>query len=294
MLNLSSLSEADLRNVCKERLEALEHWLRRLIEDILGQAYGDYFEHTEPNGDRILKKRLAEQVAERRKKEAGRYPRKIDAILLEDAIDIVCNEKLFKAHFREPLSVAYPDGREEVRTFLGRLLIPRNHLAHSNPISVRQAEQVVCYTNDVIDSLKSYYIKVGMSTEYNVPLFMRYSDSFGNSFTRSQFHDIAGGGLLALYNDPRFSLRPGDVLRVEVEVDPSFEPDSYSISWETQPAGLLQPSSTAVLVLPIEARHVAEQFYVDCKVSSNKDWHRLGFGIDDKVSVAYKVLPPIG
>ena len=292
MRNLNVVSEADLRTVCKERIEALEHWLRRLIDDLLRPAYGDYFEHKEPNGDRILKRRLAEQVEERRAREPGRYPRKVDAILLEDVVDIICNEKLYKSFFREPLSGAYPDGREEARTFLSRLLVPRNHLAHSNPISVRQAEQVVCYTNDVIDSLKSHYAKVGMNSEYNVPLFLRYSDSFGNSFTRSEFNDLGGGGLLALYRDPRFSLRPGDVLRVEVEVDSSFESDSYSVSWETQPARMTEANSTTILVLPIEVRHVSAQFYVACKVTSNKDWHRLGQQ-DDKVTVAYKVLPPL-
>lgn len=293
MFNLHTLGEADLRTTCKERLEALEHWLRRLIDDHLRPTYGDYFEHTDSNGDRLLKKRLAEQVAERCAKEPNRYPRKIDAILLEDAIDIVCNERLFKTHFREPLSVAYPDGREEARTFLIRLLSARNHLAHSNPISVRQGEQIICYTNDVIDSLKSYYIKTGMNSEYNVPLFLRYTDSFGNTFTRSQFQEHVGGILLALYRDARFALRPGDVLRSEVEIDATFDKSSYTVSWNTHPATLAESNSTTILVVPIEVRHVSEHFYVGCTIITNREWHRLGSGCDDELSVAYKVLPPV-
>ena len=83
-------------------------------------------------------------------------------MLLEDAIYIICKPELLKDHFRVPLAIAFPDGREEARTFLNRILAPRNNLAHANAISTRQSEQVVCYSNDVIDSLKQHYRAIGM------------------------------------------------------------------------------------------------------------------------------------
>lgn len=167
---IHTLTDSEIRSVCKERIEVLEHWLRRLIDDLLSQTYGNYLGHEDAQGNRLIRKRLAEQIEERRRKESNRYPRIVDAILLDDAIDIVCNPQLFKTHFRQPLSLAFPNGENEARTFLTRLLAPRNHLSHANAISVRQAEQVICYTNDVIDSLKSYYGNINMQSQYNVPL----------------------------------------------------------------------------------------------------------------------------
>jgi hypothetical protein len=76
-----------------------------------------------------------------------------------------------------------------------RLLDPRNRLYHSNPISLHEAEQVVCYSNDIIESLKQHYGAIGMQSEYNVPTNLKFSDSFGNLCFRNQMLDFAGGVL---------------------------------------------------------------------------------------------------
>jgi hypothetical protein len=239
------------------------------------------------------KKSIVETLEERLKKEPHRYARKIDAVLLSDAIDIICNPNLFGPYFREPLKLAYPDGREEARTFMFRLLDPRNRLAHANSISVRQAEQVACYSNDIIESLKSHYSEQGMSQEYNVPLILKVVDSFGNVFHRNQLPIAPTGGVMKdMRTETNNFLRPGDTLTVKVEIDPAFSPDGYTISWYSG----LGPSDNiprgVKAIIHITPKHVGETFAITCQIATNKEWHRLGNGIDDSLFLFYKVLPP--
>lgn len=293
-LALQKVTDAELRSICKERIEALEHWLRRLIDDLLAPTYGDYFAHVDAKGNRLIRGSLSQQVESRRASEPARYPRKIDAVLLEDAVDIICKPELFRQHFSKPLLGAFPDGREEVRTFLCRLLVPRNNLAHANAISIRQAEQIVCYANDVIESLKDYYRERGMQQDYNVPLILKVTDSFGQVFTRSQCSPCLDGGIMKMFQDqPQFFLRPGDTLVLELEVDPSFEPDTYTLTWSST-KGLGSPAPTGPrVVIPITNKHVGQQFHIQCRLTTTTEWHRMSMGADDFLMVVYKVLPPV-
>lgn len=292
LTELHNMKDADIRSSCKEKIESLEHWLRRLIEDTLTPVYGDYFEYTDEKGNRLISTKLAQQVEDRRSKEPSRYPRKIDAVLLDDAIAIICKHELFKQHFGKALKYAFPDGAEEARTFLSRLNEPRNNLAHANPISTRQAEQIICYANDVIESLKKYYSDLGMQQEYNVPLILKFIDSFGNVRSRNQFNEHVGYGLLYFTEDPRFVLRPGDILTVEIEVDPSFNQEEYQIEW-TQNKHSDPLNRSSVNTIPITVKEVGEMFCVTCNIISKKEWHRLSCGRDDELNVYYKVLPPL-
>lgn len=288
------MTDSEIRAVCKEKIESLEHWLRRLIEDTLTPIYGDYFSYVNANGDRLIKNSLSQQVKNRRTNEPKRYPRNIDAVLLEDAVDIICKPNLYQSHFKKALDAAFPDGREEVRTFLNRLLIPRNNLAHANAISVRQAEQIICYSNDVIDSLKIYYRSIGMTNLYNVPTILKVTDSFGNVFTRSQFSRCHDGGIMMNFlEQPQMFLRPGDILSLEIEVDPAFDFDSYSIFWSSAKDLSHCHVNDARIIIPITNKQVAQEFDVQCRITSKNDWHRMHMGADDFLLIYYKVLPPI-
>lgn len=279
-----------MRSTCKDRIESLEHWLRRLIDDELSRAYGDYFSHADGKGNRLIRNSLSKQVDQRRAREPSRYLRKIDAVF---AIDIICNPQLFNKHFRAPLSIAFPEGRDEARTFLRRLLEPRNHLAHASEISIRQAEQVVCYTNDVIESLKKHYRDLGMQQDYDVPLILRVTDSWGQSFARSEFSDVHHGGIFKNFsNDPTFFLRPGEVLTIEVEVDQTFDPSNYKLEWTAK--GLVKPIEGTKAVIPISNQSVGQQWHLQCRLTTDKDWHRMAIGSDDFLFLVYKVLPPLG
>lgn len=290
---LSSLPDSEIRSICKQKIESLEHWLRRLIDDALTSAYGDYFSYQSAAGDRLVKSALVTKVADRRKNEPLRYPRNIDAVLLEDAVDIICKPDLFNKHFKMPLAIAFPEGREEARTFLSRILGPRNNLAHANAISARSAEQILCYSNDVIESLNAYYRDIGMQQEYDSPLILRLTDSFGQTFTRAQLaHGQDSDISLDYRSNSSHHLRPGDVLTLEVEIDPAYEPDTYIIQWVStkQLDGIV---SEPKIVIPILDRHVGQTFDVQCRVISKRGWHRLQQGYDDFLFVNFKVLPPI-
>ncbi len=289
-----NLRDAEMRSICKDKIESLEHWLRRLIDDTLTQPYGDYFSYTDSKGNRLIRGSLSQQVENRRLGEPNRYPRKIDAVLLEDAVDIICKPELFQQHFRKSLIDAFPDGREEARTFLNRLLAPRNNLAHANAISVRQAEQIICYCNDVIESLKKYYSELGMQQEYNVPLILKVTDSFGNVFTRSQFdrcHD--GGIMLSFFDKPNMFLRSGDILTLELEIDPSFDPSSYILTWGSAKSFSTPIPDGSKAVIAITNKQVSQQFDIQCRLTTNKEWHRMHNGADDFLMLYYKVLPPL-
>lgn len=128
----------------------------------------------------------------------------------------MCKPDLFKDHFHNAFSKAFPDGHAEARTFLNRLLVPRNNLAHANAISIRQAEQIICYSNDVIDSLKNYYREIGMHQTYNVPTILKVIDSFGNAFHRSQFSPCHDGSIMMGFLDsPEMFLGNGFLLTLK-------------------------------------------------------------------------------
>lgn len=292
---LQKVTDVELRSICKERIEALEHWLRRLIDDLLAPTYEDYFVYVDAKGNRLIRGSLSQQVERRRANEPTRYPRKIDAVLLEDAVDIICKPELFRLHFGKPLSEAFPQGREEARTFLSRILVPRNNLAHANAISIRQAEQVICYANDIIESIKNHYRECGMQQEFNVPLILRVTDSFGQVFMRSQFRPCHDGGIMKTFLDqPQYFLRPGDTLVLELEVDSSFDADTYALTWASAKGLGSSPPTGSRVVLPIVNKHVGQQFDIQCRLTTKNEWHRMHMGADDFLMLYYKVLPPVG
>jgi len=289
---INELNNNEIRNICKERLESLEYWLRRLVNEKLSAAYGDYFSYVDGKGNRLIRGSIVSSIEERIEKEPERYSRKVDAVLLADAIDIICNPRLYNAYFKEPLKAAFPEGRDEARTFMIRLLDPRNSLAHANPISMRQAEQIICYSGDIMESLKEYYRREGMNREYNVPLILKVVDSFGNIFYRHQMQNVYDSGIMKMLDtDPKCVLWPGDTLTIEVEVDPSFSPEEYSVIWYSV-KGFCEPIPNGCkAAIKITSKQVGQQFDIQCRILSNKDWHRMHIGIDDILLLYYKVLP---
>ena len=288
------LTDNELRNLCREKLESLEHWLRRLIDETLTAEYGDYFSLTDSSGSRIIKKNFVDALENRMSREPDRYKRKIDAVLLDDAIDVLCKPSLYE-FFKPAFVGAFPEGRDEARTFLKRLIEPRNRLAHANAISQRQAEQVICYSNDVIDSLRLYYAAIGMHQEYNVPLILKVIDSFGNVFYRNQMSPSHINWLHKnLTTVSQCFLRPGDTLTVEVEVDPAFDRSEYTVSWRISPSQnpFQMVSNDLRVELHLSVQHVTESLMLECRIKSNQQWHRMG-SEDDRLTLNYKVLPPI-
>lgn len=270
---LHRLDESELREHCRRAIESLEHWLRRLIVD---------------TGEDLMNAKVRGAVEGRRKREPDRYSRLVDAALLDELIDIVCNHNHYKMHFEAPFALAFPQGHAVARTFLKRIKRPRNRLAHANPITVREAEQVICYSHDIIESLQEHYRSKGLAQEYNAPSIIRVSDSLG---TVIQVAELASAFLIPM-DCSGVELRPGMTLSVVVEVDPAFDSSEYTVEWGRMDDPLGSYGNGSKLVLDLEDKHVSTSLVFTATVTSNKTWHRMGH-CDHMVSLEYRVLPPI-
>ena len=146
-----SISENELRSICKINLEAFEKWARTIIHNELVTELGEnYFDIELSSGVPVVKKEIRLKTEKMMQKQPQRFHRKIDTLFLDEIIYLLCRHDLYKRFFKKFLDFIYPDGNAEARTYLNRLVPIRNCLSHSNPISVRDAERCICYTNDFI------------------------------------------------------------------------------------------------------------------------------------------------
>jgi hypothetical protein len=288
---LSKLTESELREACRARIEMLELWLRRLIQEQFEQIYSnDILNAKNAAGDFVLKKQIMENIEKHLRDRPGRYKRPVDAAMLDDLITIICKPDTYKSCFVTALAVAFPLGAEEARHFLNRLLTPRNHLSHANAISIRQAEQVICYSNDVVYALRDFYAMRGKADAYNAPRILRMWDSFGH-MEHAQAADANLPHTFDYSDDPASHLRPGDTLTIEIEVDPSFSEEGFTVKW-SESMHDQQGERLLKFVLPVENRHVQREMPIYIKIISHQDWHRHQMW-DDFWQVIYRVLPPM-
>lgn len=286
--------EIDLiRSECKKTIENLEIWLRSLIDNELSEIYGDnYLDYVDENDCRLIKSSIVKGASERKAADPVRYTRTIDAMLLDDEIKIICNPNLFKKHFNKALQAAYPDGNDVARSFFNQLTPIRNKLYHSNPISIREAEKVICYSNDIIDSIKHYYKIKNMDKRYNAPTIIKVTDSLGNIFYSSQIQrNNTGRGFCDTKLNDKNILYVGDKISIEVDVDSSFDKNDYTIDWvfDKKSDSIIEEDFNKITI-NIENQHVRTDFSIFCLVTSKEDWHRCG-DVDDSVCIIYEIIP---
>lgn len=275
----------------RRQIELFEYWAKGLIHNILSKEYGlNYFEHQFDDGNYLIKKDIRSSTQKMCEDHPGRYTRRVDSLFIDEIISILANPNLYKFHFSDALNHGYPDGVNELRTFLSRMIEPRNHLSHSNMISYRQAEQVICYSNDFIDTVKKYYERENLQMEYNVPKVVRVFDSLGNEVYRDQLQESNSGVFWQRVN--RLQLRPGERIRFDIEVDSSFSEDEYTLSWSGPNLNFVDFKNKPYVDFEIENKHVNQNFILACKIKSNKDWHRL-HDCDDKIHISFTILPPV-
>ena len=281
------LSQEELRALCRTHIETLEMWARRFIHGTLVQNYGkNYFDYKNSNGDPLINKEIRNNVLKLGEKHPQIKQRPVDGMYFEDLIKILCNPKLYK-HFKPALDYMYPQGNEEVRCFLSRLIPTRNALSHANPISIRQAEQVVCYTNDFIDGLKAYYKDRGMDKVWNVPRIIRATDSLGNEFTFLSEDNSSGN--IRYIGQPLYC---GDKYSVQVEVDPTFDADTYEICWKAGQTKYDNFKNKSFFEIELHNQDVAKGYLVSCTIISNKEWHKFQF-FDSRLNLILEVRPPV-
>jgi hypothetical protein len=267
-------------------------WLRRLIDDIFLKNYGEnYFNHTLSNGSNLFSAKIKKEINDRILTDSKRFTRPIDACLLETEIKIITNPKFYKDFFNEVFSISFTKGNSEMlRILMTSLVNPRNKLYHANPISVREAEKIVCYSNDIIDCIKEYYKKNKMSEEFNVPLILKYKDSFVNTIYIKNFGStLVGVNHIDLSKKSDFILRPSNKISIEVEIDSSFEKDFYDLTWS--PKTEIEQTENHYSY-QIQNKDIGEDFTISLKLVTKNEWHRK-MGWDDYLVIRFKVLPPI-
>lgn len=293
---MDKVPTSDLRDECKKAIETLEFWLRRLIDDKLVEVHGENYLAIEG----VVNGQIRGSIQQNYDRNPSRYPRTIDAALLDDEIKIVCNPQLYEKHFRSALEMAFygESGNSNpniLRNLLSRLIEPRNCLYHANAISIKDATRVLCYSSDIVDSIKHYYQQISMGAEFPVPLILKGTDHFSNSVVRSNSEH---GLTLNARNNNGQALYPGDKVRLEIEVDSSFNVESYDINWNVNGLPIARVGNehnllenSTVLVFQVQEKDVGVHLKLSASiVVKNQSWHRLG-GIDDGIAFNYKVLP---
>lgn len=278
-------NETEIRNSAKEILESLEHWSRRIINDKFTEKYGrDYFEYKFENGENLIRSETQRIVSDRMTENPNRFPRKIDAILMEDIAYFLCKDSFYNEFFKEILEADF-SGQEEVRNRLSILKDIRNKLYHGNPISYMDAEKAICYSHDFIDCYQKYYIKTGRERDYNVPVFIKVEDSFG----RCGYRDEAKREKLSLsFEDIR--LRPGDEYKVWVEVDANFPEDFYEIAWFMHDKKVGEGKE---FVFKPTVKMVSSHQFIYCSLATKREWHKY-INHDDGFNIYLgEILPPI-
>lgn len=279
----------------REAIESLELWLRAIIDVQLTKEYGkNYFSAKDNKGQSIIKSSIVKEVEDRFSNNNNRFSRKVDALLLDEESAIICNPKLYQKLFKNIFTDSFPPGNEMLRTLFNQLVPIRNKLSHSNNISQREYEKVICYSHDIVDAIKSHNKRENMEKEYNVPSIINFQDSLGNKVYSNQFNRIRPStpfcGVDLIKNH---TLYPHDLLTLEVNVDDSFSEEEYEVSWSYIDGSNITKLKTVVgkkTSIKIQEHHIREKFQIECYIKSNKIWHRFG-GYDDMLRVFYKILP---
>lgn len=280
-------TQEELRSYCRTNIETLEVWARRLIQEQMVAEYGnDYFDK-KINEEYIIKKDIRKHIKFMLEKEPDRFKRPVDTLFIDQIIYFLCNPKWYKQLFKTALDYAYPQGRDEVREFLTRLVPIRNPLSHSNPISVHQAEQAICYSHDFIEGLKQYYKDRGEEQVWNVPSIIRIKDSFGNVFDNHE-NGIVDYSIFNVSNE----IHCYDTYSVEIEVDSSFDQSEYIIKWEFNNHNTVQFVDCTNFSVTFTPADVEQHTYIYCKLITKKEWHKHRT-YDDKIVIGLSVLPPM-
>ena len=206
----------------------------------------------------------------------------------DDLIDIICNPKLYNENFKKPLEYVFKLGREQAKVKFEQIKEIRNYLSHTNHISNRQAEQIICYSKDIIESLKEFYLEINREKDFNVPSIVSFKDSVGNSKFSSQF---VGSNEYKFIDNKESNIYEGETLSMEVTVDESFEKSDYTIIWHYKAGGSvfdIKKVQGNKLTIELTSKFISESLKIECSIISNKDWHKYQ-KFDDILKIIYKI-----
>lgn len=291
---LIKLSESDLRDLCRHQIDTFENWSRRLIDETFKASFGtEYFNHMIAENQPLVKAEIRKRIEQRVHDNPGRFPRMIDAILLEDIEYFLCRDDLYCSFFRAVFEPFF-SGSPEIRRVLGRLIPIRNKLSHGNTISIHEAEQCICYVDDFVEIYKQHYVREGKERDYNVPVFLRLKDSLGNDIIRNDSSCSWGLHCYGL-SAPKVQLRSGDSYKLWVEIDSTFDSSFYDVHWIVSQsiATIIKEGTGNVIEFTLNNKNVSYAPQIRITLTTKRDWHRF-HDVDDRIEIYLEsVLPPI-
>jgi hypothetical protein len=279
---LNKFTHDGLKEIARSHLESLEMWLRRIADERMTQTFGTTYETTITN-------RIRRRVDGLRSREPTRFPRWVDATTFDQIGDIISGQHYDRV-FKPLFHAEYPHGNTQLKVVLGVLTKIRNRTAHSNPLSARDVEKAICYSNDLIDLLKSHYKQISMNNQYNVPTIIRYRDSVGNEIHRQN-------GISRWYGwevRPGLLFYPGESLSIEITVDSSFEKSEYIIQWTVSNGkDVSEQNDSPILHITFDdGKDVSQSLEITARIIQKKSWHKHSSAFDDALHIIVKVLPP--
>lgn len=295
---LLSLEEIEIRDMCRHHIDSFEQWSRRIIDEKFTNDYGKNYVNAEVKpGQPLIKGDIKSMIAGRMQDNPRRFPRWIDAIIMENIEYFFCRDDLYAKYYKAIFEPFF-SGKEEVRFVLQRLTKIRNKLSHGNTISIHEAEQSICYTNDFIECFKLYYEEEGKSRDYNVPVFTRIKDSLGNDSIREHMEYYPWkiySNRKSYHGEPQVSLRSGESYKIWVEVDSSYDENTYDVTWRFECGKRVEKGKGNVVEVFFDDKDVSYPFYIYFYLKTHNSWHRRArFDNDDEIEISFGcILPPI-
>lgn len=285
-------SDEELRTICRNHIENFEKWARIFIHNVLSEKIGDnYFHEKGADGNYRMKKAIVEKADKMMADEPLRFPTPLDTLFVEDIIYILCKPDFYRDYFSPYLHDMYPEGNNEFRTFLKRLIPIRNKLSHTNPFSIREAERCVCYSNDFIDCIKEYYRMAGKDKDFNIPTIIRVNDSLGNEYLikENEILSFQSIDIIAPDSKQKKVFYLGEKFSLNLTLDPSFSEDSYTLNWSPKQGIEILDNGKRVDVT-ITKDLIGERSSITCKLITTNEWHKYP-GYDQQLLITFKALP---
>ncbi|MBS7426460.1 hypothetical protein KHW15_10245 [Pseudomonas syringae] len=283
---LHLLSSSDIHISCRQRIESCELWLRRIIHDKLKADFGDdYINAAEVSGQPVFSNATRQRVQNYISASPNQYSRPIDTLLFDDLGAAVGKNDVYQKYFRDVLGEEFSMGAQQIRDVVKSLVPIRNALSHANAgtLSLHDAERALCYCSDLISPIKKYYSKMNAQDKFPAPVFTRFSDSMGTVWHPNPPSDHRS------ITEPLYL---GDEVRFEVEVDSTFLPSEYTVTWMVcnVPPTLAEKGEGTSFRLKMANHHVGTRFGLQVMLKSNKEWHRMQ-NMDAYLTMDYEVLP---
>ncbi len=269
----------EIRSISKKEIEELEFWLRKILnERLINHLWVDYLNSKELPISTCQNILVKFNSSDRK----WRYEIWLDASELNDLKSIINHNSIYKDYLKDVFNNTF-ENKSILVYFLWKLIEPRNKLYHSNPISLREAEQIFCYSHDIIESIRNYY-DVKNDMDYKVPRIIKFEDSLWNKKTFSWNNEW-----WCSIDLKHCKLKPGDNLKVSISL--TEEEKITEIKWGTDSKNIITTPISKNIDIEICENDIWETFQLYWIIKSKNNRMKSAGWCADIILVTYKVVP---